>query len=124
MVKYHYRSACDQYSYYSENCFTSSGFVLHWEERKQPPSINTDQRENQYKSLTLSMQEENHVVISNLNSSWLNRPEMLFTEQFVVSTMVSAVRWCSTLMICRSIVFMCPEKSQRGYIVMFIPKKS
>jgi hypothetical protein len=30
----------------------------------------------------------------------------------------------STLIISRSISFPCPEKSQSGYIVMFIPKKS
>lgn len=118
-MKYHYRSACDRYTYFMENCFTSSGIVLHWEERIQAFSVKAEQKENQYMFI-LSMLEGKYVVISTLNSMWLKLPEMLFTAVCCFHN------WeCSKIVFyvnnLQKHFFPCPEKSQRQYIVMFIP---
>lgn len=116
-----YICAYDQYSYYKENCFTSNDSVLHREERTQTFSASAERKESQCKGFILSMLEEKHVVTSSSNKS-LKLPEMQFTTQFAALTMVSVVKWCSKLIISRSVSFSCPEKSQREYIILFIPK--
>lgn len=90
MVKHSYICAYDQYSYYKENCFTSTDSVLHREERTKTFSASAEQKESQCKGFILSMLEEKHVTSSSSKS--LKLPEMQFTTQFAALTMASVVK--------------------------------
>lgn len=72
-------------------------------------------------SILFMLGEEKHITIFILNNDLKMARNLVYKTCCFDSG--DCINYCSKLIFCRTISFSCPKKSQREYIILFIPNK-